>query len=452
MRRLTSIGFFYLRLLYIGLSSHQTAMAQSITIGGNDQQILQMLEARGYTNMRITNRGLTLIRAEACRGEDKYLVKVSILGRITSEIKTGSCPAIRAGRFTKDDAVAVLKKNGFDKVSAIESGVAIIAKACKNNRRTEFSFNRRGKIKGQKNLGRCTVPALTAEQIREKLRNEGYRRIVITDNKPPRYVAEACQKRQRIRIEMNNRGVIRSERRIGECGRQFNPDNIVSHLEKQDFDRVEVIDRRRPPYIAMACKGTDRLEVEIGRYGRVRNARRIGECRRFIGSDQLVSFLEEKGYDRVRVLRGNRAPYIAEACKSLGLMELTIGRYGRIRNEERVGRCAPPVTEDSLSARLTDQGYSNVKVSRKRGGGWDAEMCREENKITIRFDAYGDILRERSAGKCVSKTVLDVLKTLESRGAEATRLLIEGCYRGTKYNWSYDRLGNRIGRTAIGGC
>ena len=78
-------------------------------------------------------------------------------------------------------------------------------------------------------------------------------------------------------------------------------------------------------------------------------------------------------------------------------------------------------------------------------------MCRDEAKSNIRFDTYGEIVSQRRSGTCTSASVLDVLKTLESRGAKSTNLVVEGCFRNRKYRWEFDRLGNRTGRQAIDG-
>ena len=66
-----------------------------------------------------------------------------------------------------------------------------------------------------------------------------------------------------------------------------------------------------------------------------------------------------------------------------------------------------------------------------------------KGKVAIRIDAYGDVIRERNIGQCVSKSVLDILKTLEGRGADKTSLQVIGCYKNSKYRWSFDRPGKQ---------
>ncbi len=446
----------FLAVISIFLSSWlfvPTANSQSVTLGGDDNQIFQILRSNGYTQGRVVKRKLTITHTNACKGGNEFLVKISILGRITSQTKIGRCKVAQqpGSQFLPRDAVSLLQNNGYAEIRAEINGRSVKATACRQNRRFEIAFNRRGQIIQQRDIGSCLAVGLNKAQIKEILEGEGLTRIVITDERLPKYVAEACRNSSRVRVTMNRRGRVRSERRIGECGLQFNPDNIATVLGRSGYDRIEVIDRRRPPYIAHACQGDDRMEIEIGRYGRILRKHRIRSCRSNINPQNMASILGKEGYDRVRVLRGNRAPYLVEACRGDVLNELTVGRFGRVQKAERVGTCANPITESALRKKLSKQGFSTLTLNRQNYG-WRAEVCRNETKVAIRIDAYGDAIRERNLGQCVSKSVLDILKTLESRGADRTQVQIIGCYRNNKYRWTFDRLGNRTGRDRIGGC
>ena len=425
--------------------------AQTITIGGDDEQVRQVLRSAGYRNIEITSRGLTIVRTEACKGNDKYRVKVSILGQITSENKIGDCPAPERNRFTRNDAKRLLEGDGYSQIDAQREGRIIIAKACRNDRRYQIEFNRRGQISNRQRIGNCLPEGLTQRQITNLLERNGYRRVEVVDAELPRYVAEACRNNDRVSIELNRRGEIRTERRIGRCRTQIDPANIAELLQERGYTRVEVIDRRRPPYIAHACKGDDKMEIAIGRFGRLRGETQVGSCARPIDPANLVSLMTKEGYNRVKVLRGSRTPYLVEGCKGTRLVELLVNRYGRITKEENVGRCAPPMTKQKLEDRLAKEGYLNVRV-RKVSNGWNARVCRDEVERVIRVSSFGETISDRKSGTCESGTVLNVLKTLEGRGAESVTVFVEGCFRGKKYRWSFDRLGNRTGRRAVGNC
>lgn len=427
------------------------ANAQTITLGGDDRMVAQVLRANGYTNGVIKSRSLTLVRTEACKNGTKYLVKISVLGKITSVTKLGDCPQPQQqARFTEKQAAELLKQNGYGQIDARRNGNTIVATACRNNRQYQINFNRRGEVASRRRTGDCAPAGLAAWQISDLLKAEGYRRIDVIDDQLPRYVAEACRDGDRVRVQLNRRGQIRSEKRIGNCRQRLNPANIARLLEGEGYERVEVIERRRPPYVAHACKGNAKYEVEIGRFGRLRSENRIGRCAVPIDPANLASLMNDEGYDRVKVLRGNRSPYLVEGCKGEALVELVVNRFGRITQEDKVGSCATPVSKQQLEDRLVEDGYLAVAV-RKRGNGWSADVCRDEAKSNIRFDTYGEIVSQRRSGTCTSASVLDVLKTLESRGAKSTNLVVEGCFRNRKYRWEFDRLGNRVGRQAIDG-
>ena len=441
----------FITSLWIGATmAPMQASAQSITLGGDDKMVADVLRINGYTNGVIKSRSLTLVRTEACKNGTKYLVKISVLGKITSVTKLGDCPQAQQARFTAQQAAEVLRQNGYGQIDARRQGNTIVATACRNNRKYQINFNRRGEVASRRRAGNCDPAGLAAWQIIDRLKAEGYSRVDVTDDQLPRYVAEACRNGERVRLQMNNRGIIRSENRIGTCRERLNPDNIASLLESAGYERVEVIDRRRPPYIAHACKGNGKYEVQIGRFGRLQRENRIGRCAVPIDPANLASLMTNEGYDRVKVLRGNRTPYLVEGCKGETLVELVVNRFGRITQEDDVGTCAVPVSKQQLEDRLSGDGYLAVAV-RKRGSGWSAEVCRDEAKSTIRFDTYGEVVSQRRSGTCTSSSVLDVLKTLESRGASSTTLVVEGCFRNRKYRWEFDRLGNRTGRKPIDG-
>lgn len=443
----------FLLILIASLAQPLSASAQTITLGGDDELIFRLLRSNGYENPRVTKRGLTIIRTEACRGADKYQIKVSILGKITSTKKVGACDiAPQRVRFDRGAAQAALEQAGYTQIKTEQQGRRIAATACRENRRYQMTFNRRGELADRQDIGRCAAEGLSGTEIVEALRRQGYRRVVVTDDQLPRYIAEACRDNERLRIELNRRGQIRTERRIGNCRNRLDPASISALLEKNGYERIEVIERRRPPYVARACnKANDKIEITIGRFGQLRQENRIGTCLTAINPANLVGVLEKNGYNRVRILRGNRTPYLTEACKQTALVELTVDRYGRVSKEERVGRCASPVTEAELTTKLTEQNYVATTLTRLNDG-WRAVTCRDDEKIRIRFNPYGDILRERKIGECPSQSVLQLLKTLESRGAKQTGIYVEGCFKGTKYRWSFDRLGNRTDRARIGGC
>ncbi|MEM9732008.1 MAG: hypothetical protein AAF903_00820 [Pseudomonadota bacterium] len=383
------------------------AHAQSATIGNTDEVVANVLARNGYTDARVTRRGLTIIRTEACREGKKYQVKVSILGRITSTQEIGQCAVVQQVQqnrpaFNARRAIRRLENRGFTDVTATNVPNGVVARGCNNGRYVEFNFDPAGQPTSRRQTGQCDngravtqqqqpqQPAprqqavLSENELRQALRRQGYTRIQITDAELPGLTAEACSNNERLRLTMNRRGNVRRERVIGEC--------------------------RKPVNVA-----------------------------------DIPAKLQQAGYDRIRLLRDNRAPYLAEACKGRDLMELTINRFGETRKEERVGRCAVAVTKQQVIDKLKTGNYTNISVE-KNDRGWAGTFCKGTQKFVRQVDPYNELISDRVVGQCKVFTVLEVLQTLEQRGATKTSIAVTGCFQNNEYRWSFDRLGNRTGR------
>ncbi len=365
-----------------------SASAQTIEIGG-DNMVYGVLNNSGYDQIKITKRSFTIIRAEACKGRKKYRVKVSILGKITSASEIGSCRRAQAG--------------------------------------------------------------LDVNELRRIIRREGYRRVDVINDTPPFYTAEACREGQRYRLRLNSRARIEAARPVGRCRSQITKQGLKTALENSGYTRIEIGSLERAPYVVRACKDDDLMELAIGERGNIRRQQRIEACRREIAPNRVARILERAGYNRVNMLRSNRAPYLAEACKGADLMEVRINRYGDIVRDERVGRCNIEITEQDLLGKLKEAGYFAANVSRN-GKRWQVEACREDNQYQLIYSAFGKQLNARRLGNCRSATALEILSNLEKRGARNTQLFVEGCFRNSRFRWSFDRLGNRTDRRKVGNC
>lgn len=451
MRHAALISLFAIGLIFSGfpLLTPPIAQAQTIQLSNDERGLARILRNSGYTDMVITKRAFSITTTEACRGSEKFKVKVSILGQITSVTKIGNCtPA-----FNSRQAHQIMQRDGYRDIDARPSGPNVVATGCHTNRKYELTFNRRGDLINRNRMGRCGRSGLTPDQIRADLRKKGYDRVQFTDDQLPKYVIEACLDKSRMQLNINRNGQIRRERRIGKCPGAIDPANLSAVLRQQGFSRVEIVQDRRAPYLMRVCRDSTRLELIISRYGDLLNETKIGDCRRRQTAQELAETLTKRGYNRVRVLRGKRAPYLLEACQGRDMMELTVSRSGRIRREERVGRCASPVNREQLATKLSNAGYSNVTLTDRDGRGWRAEACKGDTKLAINYDTFGKLVSEQGIGSCKSKKVSELLRQLEDRGANNVTLIVEGCYKRRKYRWHFDRLGNRTDRERIsGGC
>jgi len=65
----------------------------------------------------------------------------------------------------------------------------------------------------------ANTPRETFKQIRQDLRDSGYRKIRFIDKNPPFYQVKACEKRRRFLLSFNRLGVLLNRERIGRCYR-----------------------------------------------------------------------------------------------------------------------------------------------------------------------------------------------------------------------------------------
>ncbi|MEL6785106.1 MAG: hypothetical protein AAFO61_11825 [Pseudomonadota bacterium] len=392
------------------VNGHHVAHAQNATIGNTDQVVADVLARNGYTDARVTRRGLTIIRTEACREGKKYQVKVSILGRITSTQEIGRCAVVQNAQqnrpaFNARRAIRRLESRGFTDVTATNVANGVVARGCNGGRYVEFNFDPAGQPTSRRQAGQCTNGRV------------------------------ATQQQQREPQPQQQAGPTENELRRA--------------LRRQGYSRIQITDAQLPGLTAEACSNNERLRLTMNRRGNVRRERVIGDCRNAIRAADIPSQLQKAGYDRVRLLRDNRAPYLAEACKGRDLMELTINRFGETRKEERVGRCAVAVTKQQVIDKLKTGNYTNISVE-KNDRGWAGTFCKGTQKFVRQVDPYNELISDRVVGQCKVYTVLEVLQTLEKRGAKNTSFAVTGCFKNNEYRWSFDRLGNRTGRERTG--
>ena len=275
MRTITNL-IKILVLTFLAANIVVPANAQSVTINRDDGAIARFLQSRGFRDVVITKRKFTSTEAEACKGNDKFRLKVNLLGELSRQNRIGSC----GPRFGAKQATQVMKRDGYRGIKAGTKGDTIIATGCRENRIYQLTFNLRGDLIDRARGRRCGRGGMSTKEVTAVLKQKGYDRIRFTDDKLPGYEAEACSRNTKVRLELNRRGEIRKERRIGKCRDAVDPGNLAQTVAEQGYRRVEVIQDRRAPYLARGCKQNDRFEMIVSRYGDVLNETKIGNCRK----------------------------------------------------------------------------------------------------------------------------------------------------------------------------
>ncbi|MEM8644848.1 MAG: hypothetical protein AAGF86_00750 [Pseudomonadota bacterium] len=351
------------------------------------------------------------------------------------------------------DLINALRNQGYSQIKITKQTFnRINFEACQDGIRYQVKMTAVGRVRSKTQIGECRRPGLSVDQVRRKLREDGYNRIKFTDSELPRYVAEACRRDRRVELVLSRRGEIRDVRRIGRCAPPIDPRDIARVLRDQGYSRIKVTDNQLPRYAAEACRRGDRFELRLNRYGEIRNEKRIGTCRRPINPDQIARILREKGFNRIQIVDDRLPRYVAEACRANDRVEVTLNRFGDIVDQLRVRGCRPALNAKQFLQVLRDRGYRRIRYRGQDGTDFLVRACYQNKRYRARFSQYGEVLTRRNAGPCVS-TTLDALSTrLRKRGMERVTFFVEGCRNGWRYRTRVDAFGDAIERERLGRC
>ncbi len=351
------------------------------------QNLLDALREQGYSRIKITKQTFTKINFEACQDGVRYQVKMRAIGTVRSKTKIGECRQA----ISEQQAAKILRQEGFRRIEirAAERGFA--GRACRRGERFEVFVNRFGDVRPPRSIGACRSQAFTPKQVRKMLREEGFSQITFTDRELPQYIVEACRRDRRVELVISGRGKIRDRRRIGRCQPPIHPRDIAKVLRDRGYSRIQVLDDKLPQYLAEACKGNDRMELTLNRFGQVSDEVRVGGCKRALNAKQFVKLLRDRGDRRIRYRGQDGTDFLVRAC---------------------------------------------FKKKRYRA----------------RFSQFGEAITRREAGSCITPTLDSVAQRFQRRGIERLSFYVEGCRRGVRYKTRLDEFGDPIDRVRIGKC
>lgn len=344
---------------------------------------------------------------------------------------------------------ARLSRSGYDQIKTIKIGLSSsVFEACKGDRRYRIRFEWTGATNEQV-IGTCR-PSLDVAGIIRLLERSGYYRVA-AELRGDRYIATACRGNDRFEVNLSHFGDILSERRTGRCQSEPEPAEIIAALERQGYDRVEIVGRNRGFVIVQACRDRSRLEIEIDRTGRIASQRVIGECRGMISAGEIVSLLERQGFTRVQIIDENRLAFRAQACRGADRFEVTLDRWGTIRNQVRTGTCPLPYTAEQIREAMEENGYTQISIREERGI-FVARGCSGGRMQEVRLDRFGTLIDRRDVGACQAPRLDELADMMARRGMRDIVFAIEGCRNGRRLRVEMDRLGNRLDEKVLGGC
>lgn len=368
------------------IAGPMSATAQIIQLGGSDAEVKAMLSQQGYDRIDIVDRGLSSTTYQACFGQDRVQFKHYWDGRIGGMRKIGGCRVL----IGEAEVAQLLRQRGYERINIEDHGGNYVAIACRNGDRYRINVTQQGDIRRERQIGQCQNE-LSPTDIAALLERDGYDRIRFTDRQLPRYVAEACDRNQKVELVLNRFGEIRSRREIGQCEQPINPSDIPRLLAERGWSRVSVTDARLPRYKAEGCRDGLRIEVTLNRYGSITDEVRIGQCRDELSARQLRVLLEQMGYSQIEVTDNGRNGYLALVCRGNDRSELILTRYGEVQRENRLGGCTARTTTE-ISEWLRARGYDNIQLQ--------VEACDGATRYVIRLNEFGEAIDRRRTGRC----------------------------------------------------
>jgi hypothetical protein len=349
------------------------------------------------------------------------------------------------------DVRAALAAQGYDRIDIVDRGLSSTTiQACRGPDRVELKVYWDGRVGTPGKIGGCRV-MIAAQDARRILQSQGYDRIVLEDQQQG-WVAIACSRGNRVRVNVSQFGDLSGERILGPCEPDRDPNDLIAELERLGFDRIEFASRQPPRYVALACLGAERYEIVFNKQGELVERRPIGQCEAPVGPYDLPAYLAKKGYDRAKVIDSRPPRYRVEACKGPDRVELVVGRYGRIVDEVRIGRCPPQVDRDQLALILRQQGYANISLTDNGEQGFAAIACMKDRRFELVISRYGEVLRERDLGRCSSLTVRELLGNLANEGWTGAGIYAEGCRKGRRVRIRLNEFGEETARENLGRC
>jgi hypothetical protein len=363
------------------------AQSTQFQLGLSDGMILNVMAQNGYHDVDITKKKLTKAQAEGCKGGNRYKVEINLDGRIKKAVPIGNCR-----RFIgPQTARGILRQKGYRQISVYPEGPQFAAVACRGDRRFRIVISPLGDIQHEKFIGRC-ANNLSEYDVAAILRARGFSRIKMQPVRRGNYGVEACRGDDKVGLVVDRAGVVVREQKIGRCDPPIHPASIPFLLSRFGISRVEVVDRRLPRYLAHGCRGNDRIEIAMN-------------------------------------------------------------RFGEMMDERRIGRCDPPLTGPMLEQRLRNADYTGVKIVEQRNNGFTAEVCEDAALLRIDLTIFGETVSQTSLGDCPTQRVGEVIADFERQGLSEATLYIEGCQRrGRRVRIELDRTGEEVNRAIVGRC
>ena len=348
-------------------------------------------------------------------------------------------------------AKRALINQGYTQIELVGQGFTKFqVEACLNGTRYWFKSNSRGGVNKRRKIGVCQS-YIPIERAQQILAAQGYTRINIED-RGGRYIAVACLGNDRLRVRINYNGQIGKRRVLGSCRKTMTSADITASLQQEGYTQIRYVNSRPPTYVAEACLGLRKFRLEVNQFGETLSQRHLGDCRGPIDPRRLASILEGRGFNRVVVIDDRLPRYVAEVCKNDRRLELTLNRYGDVIERQHTGRCSARISRKQVVSGLRQQGFSRINIKRENADGYLVVACHTGQRIRIEFNQYGEFLNERETGACENLSMNQVKNRLVKRNFSKVQFYVQGCKNNKLIRFRVNKFGDRSDRKVLGRC
>ncbi len=184
-------------------------------------EIRKLLQDRGFNQITFTDRRLPTYVVRACKKGRRMELRIDASGWIRKRKRIGRCQVandgLRPPQIRKILQTRGFSRIRFtDRKLPI-----YVVEACRHDRKFELRLNRFGRVNRRTNIGNCRVQraqrGYEPREVRDILRRRGYREIDFFDRRLPGYGVTACRRGQKFRMRINRFAEIRKRRRTGFC-------------------------------------------------------------------------------------------------------------------------------------------------------------------------------------------------------------------------------------------
>lgn len=255
------------------------------------------------------------------------------------------------------------------------------------------------------------------------LSRNGYSDIRITKKKLTKATAEACKHAARFKIEISFDGRIRKAKRIGDCRPGIDAGIARNILRNKGYRKIQ-LSPDGAGFIAAACRGDRRFRVRLNPYGDVEGEKFLGRCGGSLSQYDIAAILRAQGYSRIQARAARRGNFAVEACRGDNRFEMLVANDGAVLREQRTGRCAAPIHPATIPAVLARYGFSRIDVIDRKLPRYVAHACRANQRLEISMNRFGEITDEKSIGRCDPPLSAAALKDrLSSYGYDTVRIV-----------------------------